>query len=456
MEFDAVLLSRIQFGFTLAFHIIFPTLTIGLSVFLAIIESLWLKTKAEHYFYIYKFWVKIFGLGFGMGVVSGVVLSFEFGTNFSRFSHGTGNVLGPLLGYEVMTAFFLEASFLGIMLFAWQRVGNRLHYIATCVVALGTLLSAFWILAAGSWMHTPAGHHLEDGIFFVTRWVDVIFNPSFPYRFAHMVLASFLTTSFLIAGVAGWYLLKGVHQTVARPCFSLALGLAAGLAPAQILVGDLHGLQVQRDQPMKVAAMEAVWETGRGVPFLIFAWPDQKEATNHFEVPVPYGASLILKHHPQGEVKGLNEVAPADRPYVPVVFFSFRIMLAVGFFLLAVAFIGLWLRWRGALYERKWFFRLCVFSAPLGFIAVIAGWIVTETGRQPWAVQGLMRTAEAASAIPARAVLTTLSLFVAVYGVLFLAFLYYLISLCKKGPDYGIQPPFAPARTAWFPERERG
>ncbi|ADE15245.1 cytochrome bd ubiquinol oxidase subunit I [Nitrosococcus halophilus Nc 4] len=452
MEFDAVLLSRIQFAFTLAFHILFPTLTIGLAVFLVIIEALWLRTKKDLYYYIYKFWVRIFGLSFGMGVVSGIVLSFEFGTNFSRFSEATGNVLGPLLGYEVMTAFFLEASFLGVMLFAWHRVGNRLHFLSTCVVALGTIISAFWILAANSWMHTPAGYRLEEGIFYVTDWSEVIFTSSFLYRFTHMLLASFLSTALLIAGVAGWYLLKGQHEFVARSCFSLTLGLAAVLAPAQILMGDLHGLQVQRDQPMKVAAMEGLWETGRGVPFLIFAWPDQEKETNHFEIGIPKAASLILQHDPEGEVKGLKEVSPDQRPNVPIVFFSFRLMLFIGFLFLGVALIGLWLRWRKQLYERPWFFRLCMFTAPLGFVATVAGWVVAEVGRQPWIVQGLMRTVDMASDIPAQAVLISLSLFVLVYGILFLAFVYYLFKLFRAGPDYKTEPPpFTSARTAWLP-----
>jgi cytochrome bd ubiquinol oxidase subunit I len=452
MDLDAVLLSRIQFGFTLAFHIIFPTLTIGIAVFLVIIESLWLRTQQELYFYIYRFWVKIFGISFGIGVVSGIVLSFEFGTNFSRFSEAAGNVIGPLLGYEVMTAFFLEASFLGIMLFAWHRVGNRLHFIATCVVALGTILSAFWILAANSWMQTPAGHGVEEGIFYVISWKEVIFNSSFPYRFTHMLLAAFLSATFLIAGVAGWYLLTGQHQSLACSCFSLALSFAIVLAPAQILVGDFHGLQVQRDQPIKVAAMEGLWETAEGVPFLIFAWPDQAQATNRFEIGIPKAASLILQHELEGKVVGLNEVSPEDRPYVPIVFFSFRLMLAIGFLFLFVALLGLWLRRKEQLYEKPWFFRLCIFTAPLGLVATIAGWMVAEVGRQPWVVYGLARTVDMASTIPAQAVLTSLSLFILVYGILFLVFIYYLFKVIRLGPEYKIDPPpFKPGRTAWFP-----
>lgn len=451
IDADTVMLSRVQMAVTLAFHIIFPTLSMGLAVFLAIIEALWLRTRDRLYFHIYRFWVKVFGLSFGLGVVSGIVLSFELGTNFSGFSDATGNVLGPLLGYEVMTAFFLEASFLGVMLFAWHRVGNRLHFAATCIVASGTLFSAFWILAANSWMQTPAGYALEDGIFHPLDWSAIVFNPSFPYRLAHMVIATWVTTAFVVAGVAAWYLLRGAHAAFAQRCFSLGLGIAAVVTPLQVVVGDLHGLQVQRDQPMKVAAMEAVWETRPAVPFLVFALPDQAAATNHFELGIPYAASLVLKHDPHGVVAGLDQVPPEDRPYVPAVFFSFRVMLGIGFLLLAVAAAGLWLRARRALYERRWFLRLCVAVAPLGFVATIAGWLVAEIGRQPWVVYGLLRTADSVSPVPAQAVLTTLSLFVAVYAVLLAAFLYYGGRLVAKGPDYADEPPAGrPLRTAWL------
>lgn len=451
MDFDAVLLSRVQFAVTVAFHILFPTLTIGLALFLVIIEGLWLRTREAIYYHLYKFWVKIFALSFGMGVVSGVVLSYQFGTNFSAFSDAVGNVIGPLLGYEVMTAFFLEASFLGIMLFGWNRVSPRLHFASTCIVALGTAISAFWILAAVSWMHTPTGHRIEDGIFYVESWREVIFNPSFAPRFAHMMLATYLTTAFVVAGVSAYYLLRRSHQAMAKRTFSMALVAALVLAPLQILVGDVHGLQVQRDQPMKVAAMEGVWETRGAVPFLILAIPDQAAAANRFEIGIPYAASLVLKHDPHGEILGLDQVEAADRPYVPLVFYSFRIMLAIGMLMLAAAVIGWWLRRRGRLYDTSWFLRLCLWMTPTGFIATVAGWVVTETGRQPWIVHGLMRTADGVSPVPAQAVLTSLSLFIAVYGVLFLAFLYYIITLIRRGPSYEQAPPeFRPARTAWL------
>jgi cytochrome bd ubiquinol oxidase subunit I len=452
MELDAVLLSRVQFGFTLAFHILFPTLTIGLSIFLVILEGGWLRTGDEAYLRLYRFWVKIFALGFGMGVVSGVVLSFQVGTNWSIFSHAGGNLLGPLLTYEVLMAFFLEASFLPIVLFGWGRVSPRLHFFATIMVALGTVLSAFWILAANSWMHTPTGYRLEDGIFFVESWWEVIFNPSFPYRFAHMLFASLLTSAFVIAGVSAWHLLRSHNSEVSRRAFSSAMSMAIVLAPLQIVLGDLHGLQVQRDQPMKVAAMEGLWETSEAVPFLLFAVPDMARETNHYEIGIPKLASIILQHHPQGRVLGLNEVAPEDRPHVPIVFFSFRVMLAIGFWLLALAVAGLVLRLRGQLYSRPMFLRLCVWSMPLGFIAVIAGWLVTEVGRQPWIVQDLVRTVDAATPLPAASVLGSLVLFFVVYNVLLFAFLYFAWRIVRKGlEDAPARLAEEVPRTAWYP-----
>ncbi|MGB7289794.1 MAG: cytochrome ubiquinol oxidase subunit I [Candidatus Macondimonas sp.] len=452
MPFDAVILARLQFALTISFHILFPTLTIGLALFLVILEALWLRTGQAVYITLYRFWVKIFALSFGMGVVSGVVLSYQFGTNFARFSEVAGNILGPLLGYEVLTAFFLEASFLGVMLFGMNRVSPRIHFLATCIVALGTMISAFWILAASSWMHTPAGYRLVDGIFHVESWPAVIFNPSFFYRFPHMLMASFLTTSLVVAGVSAWHLQRIQSAALARPAFAIATLALAILAPLQIVMGDLHGLQVQRHQPMKIAAMEGLWETTAGAPLLVFAWPDMAAERNHFEIAIPKLASLILQHDSEGTVLGLKEVAPADRPLVPLVFFSFRIMVGLGFWFLFLGVVGLLLRWRGTLFSNRPYALLCMASAPLGFVATLAGWIVTETGRQPWIVQGLMRTSEAVSAVPARAILTTLSLFVAVYGTLLLAYLYYLSKLIRQGPDVAATQPDhdEPTRTAWM------
>lgn len=450
MELDATLLSRIQFGFTLAFHILFPTLTIGLSVFLVIFQGNWLRTGHEDYLRLYRFWMKIFALAFGMGVVSGIVLSFEFGTNFSGFSAATGNVLGPLLGYEVLMAFFLEASFLPIMLFGWGRVGPRLHFFSTVMVSLGTILSAFWILAANSWMQTPAGYALEDGVFVPADWWQIVFNPSFPYRLAHMLTAAMLSSAFVVAGVSAWHLLRGHHLAPARRAFSIALWWAALFAPLQVLIGDLHGLQVQRDQPMKVAAMEALWETREGAPFVVFGVPDPLRERNRWVIEIPNAGSLILQHDPHGRVLGLNEVPPADRPNVPIVFYSFRVMLAIGFFFVAVAAIGVYLRWRRRLFSRPWFLRLCMLSAPLGFVAVVAGWLVAEVGRQPWVVQGLMRTAAAATPLPTASVALSLTLFFLVYNVLLFAFLYFAYRWVQRGPERDLPEHLRTApRTAW-------
>jgi len=444
MDLDATVLARIQFGFTIGFHILFPTLTIGLGVFLVAIEALWLKTRNPAYFRLYRLFSKIFALGFGMGVVSGIVLSYQFGTNFSRFSEIAGPVVGPLLSYEVLTAFFVEAGFIGVMLFGWKKVGPKFHFLATCLVALGTLNSSFWILAANSWMHTPQGAALIDGRFVPQDWWAIVFNPSFPYRLAHMVLASFLTVSFVVAGTSAWYLLKARHVEIARRGFSLGLAAAAVLAPLQIFAGDLHGLQVREYQPMKVAAIEAHWETQRGAPFVLFAIPDPKGERNRFAIEIPYLGSLILTHRLDGEVKGLKEVKPEDRPPVVWVFFTFRTMVGIGFFLLGVAMLGLWLRWKKRLYTSRVLQRLAVAAVPLGFVATIAGWMTAEIGRQPWTVYGLLRTADSVSPVSAAAVATTLALFVVVYLFLFAAFLVFVDRLIRKGPDEAELPPHGP------------
>ncbi len=439
-ELDTEMLSRIQFGFTIGFHILFPTLTIGLGWFLVTVEALWLKTGNPVYVGLYRLWAKIFALTFGMGVVSGIVLSYQFGTNWSRFSEIAGPVMGPLLSVEVLTAFFVEAGFIGVMLFGWKKVGPRLHFLATLLVALGTLNSAFWILSANSWMQTPAGAELVDGIFVPTDWWAIIFNPSFPYRLAHMVVASFLTTAFVVAGVSAWYLLKRQCEDIGRAGLSLGLLMATLLAPTQIFLGDLHGLNVQEHQPMKVAAMEGLWETERGAPLVLFAWPDQEAQENRFAIQVPKLASLILTHELDGEVLGLNEVPRENQPPVAPVFWSFRVMVGLGVFMLAVAGYGVWLRYRRRLYEDRLLHRLCVAAIPSGFVATIAGWLVAEIGRQPFTVYGLLRTAESASPIPAAAVATSLTLFVLVYGMLFGAYLYYLCKVIAKGPDMTALP----------------
>jgi cytochrome d ubiquinol oxidase subunit I len=344
---DAVLLARIQFGFTVSFHIIFPAFTIGLASWLAVLEWRWLKTGNPVFAEVYRMWVRIFAIAFGMGVVSGVVMSFQFGTNWAGFSGKTGNVLGPLLGYEVLTAFFLEASFLGVMLFGWNRVSPRLHFAATIIVAAGTLISAFWILSANSWMQTPQGFRVaENGLLYPTNWMQVIFNPSFPYRLVHMVTAAYLTTAFAVAGIGAFYLWRGVHVKQDRVMFGMAMIMAIFVAPMQLLVGDMHGLNTLQHQPAKVAAIEALWDTQRGAPLVLFAWPEETTERNLFAVTIPKLSSLILTHDLEGEVKGLKEWPREDRPPVPPVFFSFRIMVGVGLLMILTGVTALILHFR--------------------------------------------------------------------------------------------------------------
>ncbi len=432
---DAALLSRIQFGFTVGFHILFPTFTIGLALFLASVEALWLKTQNEEWRSLYRFWVKVFALTFGMGVVSGLVLSYEFGTNFSAFSEATAPVLGPLLSVEVLTAFFVEAGFLGIMLFGWDKVGPRLHFLATVLVALGTLNSAFWILSANSWMQTPAGFEFNGAQFIPTDWAAIIFNPSFPYRLVHMVLAALLTTSLAVAGISAWQILNERGALIAKRGFFMGIAMMAIAAPAQIFAGDLHGLQVRETQPIKVAAMEGLWHTTKGAPLVLFGLPDMEDETNHFEIEIPKLASLILTHEWDGEVQGLTSVRPEDRPNVPIVFWSFRIMVGLGF--LFLAYVG------GAIISRvvlkRWHplaLQAAVPLIPLGFVATIAGWLVAEVGRQPWTVYGMMRTHDSVSPVSAEAVMTSLIAFIIVYGLLGIAYLYYVSKLVRHGPQH--------------------
>jgi len=429
MEFDAVLLSRLQFAFTIAFHILFPTLTIGLGAFLVLIEGLWLKTGDRIYERLYKFWTKVFALTFGMGVVTGVVLSYEVGTNWSRFADVTGNVLGPLFIYEVLSAFFLEAGFVGIMLFGWNRVGPRMHFFATAMVSFGTLVSAFWIIAANSFMQTPAGFHTEGGRLFVDSWFDVVFNPSLPTRFLHMVLASYVTAMFVVAGISALHLLMDRPPQVARRAHSIAIAALAILVPLQIFVGDASGLVAERHQPAKIAAFEGRWETMAGAPLLLFAWPDQGAETNHFEIGIPRLASLILTHSLDGEVRGLKEFAPQDRPHVVTAFWAFRIMVGIGVLMLAVAGWNLLWWWKGRLHESGLLLTVHVAMIPLGFVATLAGWTAAEVGRQPWVVYGVLRTLDAASRLPVASVATSLALFFVVYNVLLAAYAYFLTRL---------------------------
>ena len=444
---DALLLSRIQFGFTVGFHILFPTLTIGLAWFLVFVESRWHRTGRPVWIKLYLFWVKIFALTFGMGVVSGLVLSYQFGTNFSRFSDIAGPVMGPLLSVEVLTAFFVEAGFLGVMLFGWNKVGPRLHFLATMLVAIGTTNSAFWILAANSWMHTPAGTEWLNGQIVPVDWWAIVFNASFPYRLSHMMMASFIPPCVVIAAVSAYTLRKRRDLQFARMGLKVALTALALLAPAQVFVGDLHGLNVREHQPVKVAAMEGLWETARGAPLLLFALPDQEAEENHYEIGIPKLASLILTHDLDGEVQGLKSVPAEDRPPVALVFWMFRIMVGLGMLFVLLGLVGAWLSWRQSIDKQPVVLRALQYAAPLGFVATVAGWIVAESGRQPWLVYGLMRTAEGVSPVSAEAVLTSLILFVVVYGILFVGYLGFVLRLIRTGP----QP-----ITLRYPEAMRG
>ncbi|HEY0975815.1 MAG TPA: cytochrome ubiquinol oxidase subunit I [Solimonas sp.] len=431
---DALLLSRIQFGFTIGFHILFPTLTIGLAWFLVFFEARWRRTRQQHWLELYRFWVKIFALTFGMGVVSGLVLSYQFGTNFSRFSELAGPVMGPLLSVEVLTAFFVEAGFLGIMLFGWNKVGPRLHFLATLLVAIGTTNSAFWILSANSFMHTPQGAEWIDGRLVPVDWFAVVFNPSFPYRLTHMLLASALTASLVLAGGSAWCLSRRIYREAGLAGLKTALAALAIAAPIQIVVGDMHGLNVREHQPMKVAAMEGLWETTRGAPLVAFAIPDQAAQTNRYAIEIPKLASLILTHDLDGEVKGLNEVAPEMQPPVIPVFFGFRLMVGLGFWFLLLGVLGVWAWKRGALERSPRLLKTFVLSTPMGFIATLAGWIVAETGRQPWLIHEQILTRDGISPVPASVVATSLTLFVLVYGLLFAVYLYFVLALVRKGP----------------------
>lgn len=433
MHFDPVLLARIQFAFTISFHILFPAFTIGLAGYLACIEALYLKTQKLIYQEIYKFWVKIFAIIFGMGVVSGVVLSYEIGTNWSGFAYKTGNVLGPLFGFEVLAAFFLEASFLGIMLFGWKKVAPKMHFAATVIVAIGTLLSAFWILAANSWMQTPQGFDIRDGVFYPSNWLEIIFNPSFFYRFPHMVIATYLTCAFVVCGVSAWMLWKNKSAEHARVMFKMALSFIVIFIPLQIFVGDLHGLNTLKHQPAKIAAMEGLWESEKGAALTLFGIPDEESETTKYAVKIPKLASLILTHDSEGELAGLKSFAKDQRPPVPPVFFAFRIMVAIGMLMLVTALMAVFLNFRKKLFDTKWFQFWCMLMTPSGFVALLAGWFVTEIGRQPYVVYGLLRTRDAVSALSAQQVLFSLVSFVLVYFVIFGAATFYILKLIVKG-----------------------
>lgn len=436
---EALDLARIQFAFTISFHIIFPAITIGLASYLAVLEGLWLKTGQTVYRDLYHFWVKIFAVNFGMGVVSGLVMAYQFGTNWSAFSDFAGSVTGPLLAYEVLTAFFLEAGFLGVMLFGWNRVGPGLHFFSTVMVAVGTLISTFWILASNSWMQTPQGFEIVDGRVIPVDWFAVVFNPSFPYRLAHMATAAFLATAFFVGASAAWHLLRGRDTPAMRKMFSMALWMALLVAPIQAVIGDFHGLNTLEHQPAKIAAIEGHWDNSSGepTPLILFGWPDMQREETRFKVEVPYLGSLILTHSLDKQVPALKEFAKEDRPNSTIVFWSFRVMVAMGLLMILAGVWSLWLRWRGNLYRSRPFLYFCLWMGPSGLIAILAGWFTTEIGRQPWVVYGLMRTADGVSMHSAAQLGLTLVLFVVVYFAVFGAGFGYVMRLVRKGPVTG-------------------
>ncbi|MBT9490005.1 MAG: cytochrome ubiquinol oxidase subunit I [Rubrivivax sp.] len=433
---DALVLARMQFAANISFHILFPTITIALGWTLLFFRWRWLKTQDVAWLGAYRFWTKVFALSFALGVVSGIVMSFQFGTNWPGFMERVGNIAGPLLGYEVLTAFFLEASFLGIMLFGHGRVSERVHLIATFLVAFGTTMSAFWILALNSWMHTPAGFEIRDGEFFATSWAQIVFNPSFPYRLTHVLLASGLTVAFLLAGVAAWQVLRGKAQAWTAKTLRTGLTLGAVLIPLQIVAGDLHGLNTLKHQPQKVAAMEGVWQTEKGAPLLLFAWPDEATRSNHFEIAIPKLASLILTHELDGEIRGLDHFKGAHPPVAPV-FWGFRIMVGTGMLMLAFSWAGWWWLkrrgWDARALPRPLLWGLAGMSFS-GWGATLAGWYVTEIGRQPYLVFGLLKTSEAASAVPSPMIAATLALYLTVYAALIVAFVAVVRHMAEK-PD---------------------
>jgi cytochrome d ubiquinol oxidase subunit I len=440
-DLDAVLLARLQFAFTISFHIVFPAFTIGLAAFVATLEILWLRTGREHFARLARFWTKIFAVAFAMGVVSGIMMTYQFGTNWSRFSEVVGNVVSPLIGYEVLTAFFLEATFLGILLFGWHRFPRWMHVTSAVLVAFGTFLSAFWILAANSWMHTPAGHAIEGGIAVPVDWWAVILNPSFPYRLVHMLTACYLTTSLVVLAVGARYLVAGKFPDEARTMMRMGLGMVAILAPLQLLIGDLHGLNTAKHQPAKIAAMEAHWDGTHAAPLILFAWPDAKNERNLAEIAIPKLASLIITHDVDGRFPGLKDFPRDERPPVVPVFFAFRVMVGLGAVMIAIGGIGAWLWWRKRLFDTRWFLRPVVHAWPLGFIALLAGWIVTEVGRQPWLAWGILRTADAVSPVSTGAVALSFALIVVTYSIVFSIGVWYINKLMRKGPVQALLEP---------------
>ncbi|HCR3455957.1 cytochrome ubiquinol oxidase subunit I [Proteus mirabilis] len=428
-------LARIQFAFTVSFHIIFPAITIGLASFLAVLEGLWLKTRNKDYLALFHFWSKIFAVNFAMGVVSGLVMAYQFGTNWSFFSDFAGSITGPLLTYEVLTAFFLEAGFLGVMLFGWNKVGEKLHFFATCMVALGTLMSTFWILASNSWMQTPQGFEIVNNQVVPVDWLAVIFNPSFPYRLAHMGVAAFLASAFFIAASASWHLLKGNKTSAMKKMLSMSIWIILILAPIQAVIGDMHGLNTLKHQPAKIAAIEGHWQNnpGEATPLILFGIPDMDEEKTKYALQIPYLGSLILTHSLDKQVPALKEFPKDDRPNSLIVFWSFRIMVGLGMLMILVGVWGTWLRYKKKLYQSNLFLRFTFLMAPSGLIAILAGWFTTEVGRQPWVVYGIQRTRDAVSAHGEMHMSISLLIFLIVYGSVFGIGYAYMLKLIRKG-----------------------
>jgi cytochrome d ubiquinol oxidase subunit I len=435
---DAIMLARVQFAFTVGFHIVLPAFSIGLASYLMVLEALWLRTGRRVYLDLFQYWVKAFSLVFAMGVVSGLVMSYEFGTNWAEFAKRAGPVVGPLMGYEVLTAFFLEAGFLGVMLFGMQKVGRGLHFFATLMVAVGTFISAFWILSVNSWMQTPRGYTMSpDGRFLPADWMAIIFNPSFFVRLPHMLLASYLSVAFFVGAVGAWHLLRDRGNIAARTMFSMSMWMAVIVAPAQIFMGDMHGLNTLEYQPAKLAALEGRWETMKGAPLTLFGMPNMKTERTDYALEIPYLGSLILTHSLDGAVPGLKDFKPEDRPYSPLVFWSFRVMVGLGFLMFAVGVAGLVLRRGGRIYRARWLQHIMVCMAPSGFVALLAGWVTTEVGRQPFTVYGMLRTTDSVSPIALPGVATSLAAFAVVYLIVFGAGLVFLLRLTMKPPEPG-------------------
>ncbi|MBT0723937.1 cytochrome ubiquinol oxidase subunit I [Rosenbergiella sp. S61] len=436
---DAFHLARLQFAFTVSFHILFPAITIGLASFLAVLEGLWLKTKNETYRDLYHFWIKAFAVNFGMGVVSGLVMAYEFGTNWSGFSQFAGSITGPMLTYEVLTAFFLEAGFLGVMLFGWNRVGPGLHFFATCMVALGTILSTFWILASNSWMQTPQGFSIQNGVVIPESWMQIVFNPSFPFRLLHMSTAAFLATAFFVGASAAWHLLRGNKTPAIKKMLSMSLWMALIVSPIQAFLGDAHGLNTLEHQPAKIAAIEGHWENrpGEPTPLILFGVPDMQQEKTKYALEIPYLGSLILTHSLDKQVPALKTFPKEDRPNSTIVFWSFRVMAGLGMLMILLGVASLWMRYKKRLYDSRPFLWFTLIMGPSGLLAMLAGWFTTEIGRQPWVVYGVMRTRDAVSPHSALQMTFSLIAFIVVYASVFGIGYVYLIRLIKKGPVEG-------------------